>query len=163
MLEGSEYQRSIAPSLAERLGLGLGNSLANFMFLSVGSLAVAVPLTLVNILILAPLLLLWIPISRLVPDRFKWPSYVAIVAATLVLVFAVRSFANGWAFVLGPLGAPLSWLAVASGVFVGVWISRVGMKEREPAFRAAVMVLTAFYFVATMWALTGIEGQLSVI
>ncbi len=163
VLEGSEYHQSIAPSLAERLGLGLGNSLANFMFLAVGSLAVAVPLTLVNILILAPLLLLWIPISRLVPDRLKWPSYIAIVAATLVLVFAVRSFANGWAFVLGPLGAPLSWLAVASGVFVGVWISRIGMKEREPAFRAAVMVLTAFYFVATMWALTGIEGQLSVI
>ena len=162
-IEGSEYRRSIVPTLAERLGLGVGNSIANLAFLSVGSLAVAVPLTAVNILILAPLLLLWIPVARFVPERFKWPSYVGIVAAVLILIFGVRSFANGWAFVLGPLGAPLSWLAVGSAVFVGVWISRVGMSTREPAFRATVLVLSAFYFVAAMWALTGIESQLSVI
>jgi hypothetical protein len=161
--EGTDYRRSVTPSLADRLGLGVGNSLANFAFLSIGSLAVAAPLTLLNILILAPLLLIWVPISRFVPERFRWPSYVTVVTVALILIFGVRSFANGWAFVIGPLGAPLSWVAVAGAVFVGVWISRVGMKEREPAFRAAVMVVSAFYFVAAMWALTGIEGQLSVI
>jgi hypothetical protein len=161
--EATEYRKSVTPSLADRLGLGVGNSLANFAFLSIGSLAVAAPLTLLNVLILIPLLFVWIPISRFLPERFRWPSHVAIVTSALLLIFGVRSFANGWAFVLGPLGAPLSWLAIAGAVFVGVWISRVGMREREPAFRAAVMVVSAFYFVAAMWALTGIEGQLSVI
>lgn len=158
---GTVERRHISPTLLERLGLNGGSVVADLFLLAVGSLVGGGLLTVVNALVILPLLLVWIPISRFVPERLAWPAHAALVAAALALVIAVHSFANGLTFLIGPLASPSGWLAVVGGVFVGAWVSRVGLRDQEAISRGVALAICSFYFVAAMWTLGAIETHLT--
>ena len=163
VFESSGYHASVPVSVPERMGMGVGTIPLDIAFLAAGALLVAIPVTAINGMIVIPLLLIWYPISRLIPVRYRWPVHAGLVALVLVLVFAIKSFANSWALLMGPIGARLDWIGIAGAIFVGCWISRVGLRNEEGVFRAAGLVLGVFYFLAAMWALAGIEARLTLV
>ncbi|GEM_PF-5283434 len=163
VFQSSTDRGHVAASGIQNLGLGLGSPLVDLTILLIGSLLAGAVLTMINGFILLPLLFAWLPIGKLLPDRFNWIVYGGVVAAVLSLLFATRTFASNWMLLVRPLSQPSSALAVGGAVFVGYWVNRVGMREQEPVFRAAALALTAFYFIAAMWAIGGIENRLTLI
>ncbi len=160
---GTRYRPSVAPSLSSRLGLDSGNPFVDLLMLTAGALMAAIPLTFINALFVVPLLLIWLPISLVVPERLRWFVYIAVVSLVMALVFVARTFASHWTFVVGSLGWPVNLAAVVAAVFVGVWISRVGMGDQDNGFRVAALTISAFYFISAMSALALLETHLTLI
>ncbi|HZT96251.1 MAG TPA: hypothetical protein VFB34_05385 [Chloroflexota bacterium] len=162
-LEASSYQRRVSLSVVNRLGLGVGNPALDAVFLIAGSLMAALGLTIANALVVVPLILLWFPISRVVREPLNWRVYTALVALVLLVTMGVPTFASHWVVLMAPLTSPLGLLGVAGGLFVGVWIAAVGLREQEMTIRAVAVTVASFYFLAAMWALAGIQSHLTTI
>lgn len=163
LIRATKYQHRVSPSLIDRAGMGVGNPWIDLFLIVAGSLMAAIPLTIINVLVLAPLFVLWFPVSRLIGDRFGWIIHTAIVGAALALLVEVRWQPNHWLVLMTPLGTPFGLIAVAGSIFVGVWISRVVLRDQEALSRVAVLVLVSFYFVAAMWTVGRIEGSMTLV
>ncbi|MDQ2744607.1 MAG: ABC transporter permease [Chloroflexota bacterium] len=159
-LEGTVYHRSQPPDLLTRLGLNIGNVWGNVLLVIFGSLAGGLALTVVNILLLAPLVPAWLLIRRVVPGSARWILFLAAITAWLAWVFAAHPSPPSFVFVIGALGIPYAWVAVAGSAFTSYWTGRFVMARQESSFRAAMMGLVALYFVAAMYAVIFIEAEL---
>jgi hypothetical protein len=161
--EGSEYQVKISPTLAQRWGLGVGNPLFDAITLLVIALAAGLPLTVINAGIVLALLAAWYPLEKLVPHKLAWPAYVGVVTIAFLLIFEAVPFASKLAFVIGGLGNPTAITAVAGGIFTGVWLSWRGMREEEPIYRAAVLVIAGLFIISAAWATGQVETHITMI
>jgi hypothetical protein len=160
IIEGAQYRAARSPSLAAQFGLNIGDTWADVALIVLGALGGAVPLTVINVLILVPLILIWLPIERIVPVKVRWLVYLAIIAFVLAIIFAASSSAPGFVFIVPAFGWPYGWLAVAGACFVSYWVGRFIFGRQESIFRAAAMALVAFYFVAAMYVAVMIQGEL---
>jgi len=158
-LVGTAYHRFAPPDLLTRLGLNLGALWGNIALILFGSLGAGLALTLVNIYLLVPLIVVWLLIRRL-PPRIRWPLFLAALALLLAWIFALGATVPDYVLVMTTLGVPSAWLAVAGGVVVAGWAGRYFLFRQESALRATAMALIALYFVAIMYAVIYIEGQI---
>ncbi len=158
-LVGTAYHRFAPPDLLTRLGLNLGALWGNIALVLFGSLGAGLALTLVNVYLLVPLIVVWLLIRRL-PPRFRWPLFLAAIALLLAWIFALGPTVPDYVLVMTTLGVPSAWLAVAGGVLVAAWSGRHFLFRQESALRATAMALIALYFVAIMYAVIYIEGQI---
>jgi len=158
-LVGTAYHHFAPPDLLTRLGLNLGALWGNIALVLFGSLGAGLALTLVNVYLLVPLIVVWLLIRRL-PPRFRWPLFLAALALLLAWIFALGPTVPDYVLVMTTLGVPSAWLAVAGGVVVAGWAGRYFLFRQESALRATAMALIALYFVAIMYAVIYIEGQI---
>lgn len=160
-IEGVSYRAAVEPTVAQRLGLGIGNSMIDLLLVAVGGLLGGALLVVANLLLVGPLVATWVPIQRFLPEFYRWPVYFLLVTTVLSAAFAIPSIANNWIFIVQPFGSPLGWIAVAGALFVGLWLSLYGLRRYEGPFRACAFVLFCFYFLATIWAAIGIQAEVS--
>ncbi len=161
--KASIYVTRSSPPLTTRMGLGQGPLVVDLVFLIFGSLVLALPLTFVNGFLIIPLMFTWFPISRLLPARVQFLALAVLVTSVLFLVFAVKSFANGWVLLLGPVGGHIEWLVLIGALFVGSWLSQVVLRRSEAVVRSSVFVAAAVYFMSAMWMISVIEGRLTAV
>jgi len=158
-LVGTVYHRFAPPDLLTRLGLNLGALWGNIALVLFGSLGAGLALTLVNVYLLVPLIVVWLLIRRL-PPRIRWPVFLVALGLLLAWIFALGPTVPDYVLVMTTLGFPSAWLAVAGGVVVAGWSGRYFLFRQESALRATAMALIALYFVAIMYAVMYIEGQI---
>ena len=151
-----------APTLWDRLGLGVANPVATLALVLAGGIGIGILATMANFLVVLALVLLYMVLARVVPSDRKWYLYPVVLAAALFLLLGVMGAPSPPIFVLGALpGGALGLLAlVASAVFVYI-LSRAYLYRIEDLFRAALMAFVAVYFVAFLHALTLIQDQVS--
>lgn len=159
VMDGSVY-RPEGPSVAHRLGLDNGNVWANILFVAVAALAAGALLAAANVPTLALLVLAWVPVSRLVPERARPAAYLTLVTLILAAIFALPPSPPAWVFAIPPLGRTDSLLAVAGGIAVSAWMGRRLLGDAEGVFRAAGMAFIALYFIASMGAALIVQGVL---
>jgi hypothetical protein len=163
----SKYRPAGTPTLAQRIGLGLGNPWEEVAVLLLGSVSFAILTTTVNILwvlMLTMVGILTIRILRWLPS--KWIVYACILASILFLVF------------VSP-GAPILFLDTmpASGLavfpfglmaFVAVlafvtFMATVPLRRVDDAYRAGLMAFVGVYFFAFVEAVVFIQQRLGYI
>jgi hypothetical protein len=159
-IEGTTFHPSRPANIVEKLGLNVGSLWGNVMLIMMGSLGGGAPLAVINILLLAPLMLLWFPISRFVPERWRLLTYLGVIAVALAYCFAISASAPWFVFVVPAFSPPYGWIAAAGGVFLAYWVGTRIFAHQDPVFRAFTMSVVAVYFVAVMYVVTVIQGEL---
>jgi hypothetical protein len=161
------YRTAVAPTLAQRIGLGLGNPWEEVAVLALGSLGFATLTTTVNILWVLALTLVGIITIRLLrwlPS--KWGVYACLLTCLLFLVFV-----SPGAPILFLSTMPASGLAVipfglmafgAELVFVA-FMGAVPLRRMDDAYRAGLMAFVGVYFFAFVEAVVFIQQQLGYI
>ncbi len=159
LLEGAIYHQALPPDLATRLGLNIGNVWENAVLVVLGSLAGGLVLAVVNAVLVALLILAWVPVSHLPWRRLRWPVYLALAGLLIALLIAAGSPSSVVLIMTGlvaPLEASYRWLAVAGASIVaccvGVWLRR-----QEPLLRAAGTAFSAIWFIATLYVALAIQ------
>jgi ABC-type dipeptide/oligopeptide/nickel transport system permease subunit len=160
LLQSSVWHPYEPPDLATRLGLNIGTLYGNIAFVIFGSLAFGAAFAAINLLAIAVLCLLWFPLGSLLPRRFAWPAYAAALTLGLLWLFARHADPPSGILIISGLGSPYGLLAALSGGFVAWWSGRWFFARQDALFRAASMAVTGFYFVAVMYAVVFIEGQI---
>jgi peptide/nickel transport system permease protein len=148
------------PDLATRLGLNIGNLYGNIAFVTFGSLAFGAAFTAVNLLAIAVLCLLWFPLGRLLPRRFAWPAYGIALTLALLWLFARHPDPPSGIFIISGLAWPYGMIAALGGGFIACWAGHWFFARQDAVFRAASMATSGLYFVAVMYAVLFIEGQI---
>jgi hypothetical protein len=147
-------------SIAAQFGLSSGNPWGVLAILLAVAAFGGAAVTVVNIFIVVPLIAAWLPVGRLISERYQWIAYSGVIGLALTLAFSVRTIVSSAALVIVPFRSHSGWLVAIGAVFVGYWIGRKALANQDAIFRAAGTVLMAFYFVGFMWALVGLEGGL---
>jgi peptide/nickel transport system permease protein len=158
-LVGTAYHPNASPDLLTRLGLNVGNIWGNLALIVFGALGGGIAIALVNVYLLAPLIAVWLVVRRM-PPLIRWPLFTIAIAGLLAYIFAVPATLPSWVLVMTALEVPYAWLTVAGAVFVSGWSSRYLLVRQESALRATAMALIGLYFVAAMYAVMYIEGQI---
>jgi hypothetical protein len=156
---GAAYHPNSSPDLLTRLGLNVGNIWGNIALIVFGALGGGIALALVNVYLLAPLIVVWLVVRRM-PPLIRWPLFTIAIAGLLAWIFAVPSTLPSWVLVMTALGVPNAWLTVVGAVFVSGWSGEYLLARQESALRATAMALIGLYFVAAMYAVMYIEGQI---
>jgi peptide/nickel transport system permease protein len=160
VLESSMRHLYRPPDLATHLGLNIGNLYGNIAFVIFGSLAFGAVFVAINLLAIAVLCLLWLPLGRFLPRRQAWPGYAIALALGLLWLFARHPDPPSGILIISGLGSPYGLIAALGGGFVAWWAGRWFFARQDSLFRAASMAMSGFYFVAVMYAVTFIEGQI---
>jgi hypothetical protein len=160
LLQSSVWHPYQPPDLATRLGLNIGNLLGNIAFVLFGSLAFGGAFAALNLLAIAALCLLWFPTGRLLPRGLAWTGYAIALTGGLLWLFARAPDPPSGIFIISGLGWPYGLLAAVGGGFVAWWTGRWFFARQEAVFRAVSMAAAGFYFVAVMYAVIFIEGQI---
>jgi hypothetical protein len=160
LLQSSVSHPYQPPDLATRLGLNVGNLYGNIAFVILGSLVFGAAFAAINLLAIGALCLLWFPLGRLLPRRLAWPSYAIALTLGLLWLFARQPDPPSGIFIISGLGWPYGLIAALGGGFVAWWAGRWPFTRQDAVFRAASMATTGFYFVAVMYAVIFIEGQI---
>jgi hypothetical protein len=159
-LETSVYGAARPPDLATRFGLNIGNPWVNLALIVFGAAAGGAALTLANVFVLAGLVMVWLGIQRLVPQRFRWFLYVALTGLTVTWLFVLRPSPPSYVLGISRLGEPYGWIAAGGGVFLSLCTGRYLARDRDGALRAALMACASLYFVAVMQAALLIQAEL---
>jgi hypothetical protein len=163
----STYRSAGTPTLAQRIGLGLGNPWEEVAVLLLGSLGFATLTTTVNILWVLMLTLvgiLTIRVFRWLPS--KWLVYACVLACILFLVFVSPGApilfldtmpASGLAVM--PFGL-MAFIAVLAFV---TFMAAVPLRRVDDAYRAGLMAFVGVYFFAFVEAVVFIQQRLGYI
>jgi hypothetical protein len=154
------YGQVQSQSPTARLGLAPGDPWFDIVFLLVASAMAAAGLTLINVIVLAPLTASWFVLARLPGERWKWGAFITIVGAGLLVVFGVNTWASRWALIIQPQGGLAGVVVVVGGAFCGVLLSRWLLRDADAVFRAVGIAVPAMYFIAFMWALVKVQAAL---
>lgn len=163
----SEYRSTGGPTLAQRVGLGLGNPWEEIGLLVLGALGFATLTTTVNILWVLGLTavgVLTVRLFRWLPS--KWLVYACLLTSLLFLVFV-----SPGAPILFLDTMPASGLAVlpfglmAFGAVLGfvTFVGEVPLKRIDDAYRAGLMAFLGVYFFAFVEAVVFIQQRLGYI
>ncbi len=163
----SEYRSASGPTLAQRVGLGLGNPWEEIGLLVLGALGFATLTTTVNIIWVLGLTavgVLTIRLFRWLPSR--WLVYACVLAVLLFFVFV-----SPGAPILFLDTMPASGLAVlpfglmAFGAVLGfvTFVGEVPLKRIDDAYRAGLMAFLGVYFFAFVEAVVFIQQRLGYI
>lgn len=149
-----------APSVWQKLGLGLANPLLNLLVLIIGALAVGLLLAVVNILMVFALIAVYFVLSRLLANRWKWVAYITTLAVGLYWLFATLNAPDPPIIFLTGLSGVTALVAIAGMVVVLVVLGLTILRRMEDFYRAALMAFVSLYFIAFLQALITVQGQI---
>jgi hypothetical protein len=163
----ARYRSATGPTLAQRVGLGLGNPWEEIGLLVLGALGFATLTTTVNIfwvLGLTVMGILTVRLLRWLPS--KWLVYACVLAAILFAVFV-----SPGAPILFLDTMPADGLAVlpfglmAFGAVLGfvTFVGEVPLRRIDDAYRAGLMAFVGVYFFAFVEAVVFIQQRLGYI
>jgi hypothetical protein len=165
--EDTRRRSGVEPSLAQRLGLGLGNPWEDLAVLVVTSAGIAAITTTINILIVFGLALLgFFAVKLLSRVPGKWALYGLVLGLALYLTFVSP---GGPTIVLTPMPSmglralPFGLLAAAAAAAAMTWLGVVALRRIEDVYRAGLMALTGVYFFAFVEAIVFIQQRLGYI
>jgi len=165
VLEGALYHPVRAPDLLTRLGLNIGNVLANLALLTFGALSIGIVLTVLNAFWLLPLIPVW-TVVRCLGTRLCWPVYALTIGLLMAYGLFVPHYPSlyllGVSNLVGPvILSPLNrGLIVSGAVIASYWLVATLLRRQEAWLRAAVMGVTALSFVLVIYAELFIQSQL---
>jgi hypothetical protein len=165
--EEVSYRPDDRPTLAQRLGLGLGNPWETVGVLVVSSLGVAVLTTVGNLLMILVLAvggLLAVRLLRPVPGR--WLVYAVLVTAALYVSFVAPGGPILFLSTMPSMGlaaVPFGLIAAGGALLFVSWTGTIALKRMEDPFRAGLMVIFGVYFFAFVEAIVFIQQRLGYI
>jgi ABC-type dipeptide/oligopeptide/nickel transport system permease subunit len=158
----SQFHPAQSPDLLTRFGLNIGTLWQNILFVILGSLAVGAGAALVNLLIPAALVGIWLLLSRMFRGRLLWSVYFLVICGALLYLFA-RADQPGYVQVISGLGSPVNWIAVIGGMLFSWWTGFLALRQQDAVIRASGIALACIYFVGVMWAVVWVQSQMTVI
>lgn len=159
-IESARYHPAQPPNLLTRLGLNIGSLWANLGFLVVGSLVAASFYTLSNAgLVLALLFAFWL-FCHWVPAGWRLGIHGLLVAVVFVYVFVLQPSPPPFVLSITALGAITGWIAILSGLAIGLWTDLCFISRLDAVFRAAMLVIVPLYCVAFVYAITIVQAEI---
>ncbi|HEY8687132.1 MAG TPA: hypothetical protein VIO57_16140 [Chloroflexota bacterium] len=161
------YRTASGPTLAQRVGLGLGNPWEEIALLVLGALGFATLTTTVNILwvlVLTAVGILTIRLFRWLPS--KWLVYACVLAILLFFVFVSPGAPILFLDTLPATGlAVLPFGLMAFGAVLGfvIFVGEVPLRRIDDAYRAGLMAFFGMYFFAFVEAVVFIQQRLGYI
>jgi hypothetical protein len=161
------YRTASGPTLAQRVGLGLGNPWEEIALLVLGALGFATLTTTANILwvlVLTAVGILTIRLFRWLPS--KWLVYACVLAVSLFFVFVSPGApilfldtmpANGLAVL------PFGLMAFGAVLGFVTFVGEVPLRRIDDAYRAGLMAFFGMYFFAFVEAVVFIQQRLGYI
>lgn len=159
-IESARYHSGQPPDLLTRLGLNIGSLWANLGFLVVGSLVAATFYTLSNVgLVLALLFAFWL-FSHWVPAGWRLGMHGLLVTVVFLYVFVLQPSPPPFVLSITALGAFTGWIAILSGLALGLWTDLCFFRRLDAVFRAAMLVIVPLYCVAFVYAITIVQAEI---
>ena len=164
VFESSDYRTAIEPSLAQRLGLGLGNPWGSVGLLLLGGFGFAVLTTTVNLLWVLGLTALGVVtlrVFRWLPTR--WWVCSCVLACALFLVFVAPGAPILFLDTLPSSGlpvAPFGFMAFAAVLAFVTFVSTVPLRRVDEAYRVGLTAYAGMYFFAFLEAVIFIQQRL---
>jgi len=165
--ETAGFRRASQPSLAERLGLGLGDPWGQLAILVVSAFGIAVLTTVVNILAvfgLAVVGLFSVRLFRRVPG--KWALCGVLLTAGLYVLFVDPGAPTLFLSTIPAMGltaVPFGLLACAGALAFVLWLGAVVLRRVEDLYRAGMMAALGVYFFAFVEAIVFIQQRIGYI
>lgn len=151
-------------SLADRLGLGLGNPLVGLIVLTVSALALAVLASVANIITIAVVAAIGMIVLRLMrPLPGRWYVYIVLVTVALFVIFVKPGGLTLFLSTMPSLGlstVPFGILATLAVLALLIWLSRTVLHRIDDVFRAGLLVLAGVYFFAFLETVVFVQQQL---
>jgi hypothetical protein len=166
-LQASSYRSAVTPTLAQRIGLGLGNPWEEVAVLVLGSLGFATLTTTVNILWVLALTLigiLTVRFLRWLPS--KWVVYACLLTCVLFLVFVSPGAPVLFLGTMPDSGlaiTPFGVMAFGADLAFVTFMGTVPLRRIDDAYRAGLMAFVGVYFFAFVEAVVFIQQQLGYI
>jgi hypothetical protein len=161
------FRKSVEPTLAQRLGLGLGNPWAELAVLLVGALGVATLTTTMNILLVIAIGFVgWLALRLLNRVRSRWVIYACLLTLALYYVFVNPGgplFFLDTIPSLGLAAMPFGFIAAAGALGFMSWVGSVALKRIDDMYRAGIMAYLGVYFFAFLEAAVFIQQRLGYI
>jgi hypothetical protein len=146
------------PNVWARFGLGVANPIGDFLVLLAGGVAMAILITVGNILLLLALLAAYLLLIRMIDARWRWYAYTLGLAVMLYLAIIVLGAPSPPIFGFSAFSTTLGLLAMAGMIVFVLLISRTWLRRLDDTYRAAGMAFLALYFVSFLQALTIVQG-----
>lgn len=159
-IQASALRPAVGPPLAAQLGINVGNMWLDILLLFGTAAIGACFVTIVNALVVLPLILAWYPVAKIPQKALRWPVYLALLAVVSVAGFAVRSPFSKAILLIPTFPSPYGWWVVIGALATGYWIGWRTLANEEAIFRAATTTISAIYFVAFMWVLGTVEAAI---
>ena len=163
----SQSRGNIQPTIAQRLGLGLGNPWGELAVLLISSLGFATLTATMNIILVLTIGFVgWLALRLLRSVRSKWVVYACLLTLALYYIFVAPGgplFFLDTIPSLGLAAMPFGFIAAAGALgFVG-WVGGVGLKRVDDVYRAGIMAYLGVYFFAFLEAAVFIQQRLGYI
>jgi hypothetical protein len=163
----TEYRTGVSPTLAQRLGLGLGNPWAELAVLLVGALGVATLTTTMNIVLVIVIGFGgWLALRLLSRVRSRWVIYTCLLTLVLYYVFVTPGgplFFLDTIPSLGLAAMPFGFIAAVGALGFVSWVGSVALKRIDDVYRAGIMAYLGVYFFAFLEAAVFIQQRLGYI
>lgn len=164
LFESSSHRPYTRPTIAQRLGLGLGDPWEEMAILVVSALGVATLVTTTNILLVIAMALAGILMMRLlrrVPGR--WTIYGCVLAVALYLAFVGPGGPTIFLGTIPSMGIqaePFGLLATAGALFFTSWTGYFALRRIDDVYRAGIMAYLGVYFFAFLESAVFIQQRL---
>lgn len=165
--ELSTFRHSSQPTLAQRLGLGLGNPWSELALLAVTSIGVAALTTVGNIILVFALALLGLVAMRLLrPLPGRWLIYTLLLSGVLYLTFVAPGGPILFLSTIPSMGlgaVPFGVIAALGALAFMGWMGLVAMRRLEDLYRAGLMAVLGVYFFAFVEAIVFLQQRIGYI
>lgn len=157
------------PTLAQRLGLGLGNPWGDVTILLIGAVMMAAIATTANILVVLALGFGGLCLMRLLgAARFRWAIYAVVLSGVLFLVFVMPGEPSVFLALvtmpsIGLSAVPFGLMAVLGSFCVVSLVGHGALRQVDDVFRIGIMAFLGVYFFAFAEAAVFMQQQLGYI
>jgi hypothetical protein len=163
----SQSRSTVQPTVAQRLGLGLGNPWGELAILLVSALGLATLTATLNIiLVLAIGFVGWLALRLLSRVRSRWTVYACLLTLALYYIFVTPGgplFFLDTIPSLGLAAMPFGFIAAAGALGFVSWVGGVGLRRIDDVYRAGIMAYLGVYFFAFLEAAVFIQQRLGYI
>jgi hypothetical protein len=163
----TQFRKSFAPTLAQRLGLGLGNPWAELAILLIGALGVATLTTTMNIILVIVIGFFgWLSLRLLSSVRSRWAIYAGLLTLALYYIFVTPGgplFFLDTIPSLGLAAMPFGFVAAVGALGFVSWVGSVALRRIDDVYRAGIMAYLGVYFFAFLEAAVFIQQRLGYI
>jgi hypothetical protein len=158
------YRPSTGPTLAQTLGLGLGNPWEELGILLVGGLSLATLVTTANIiLVMVAGFIGWVTLRPLNRLQSRWIIYAGMLTFVLYYFFVAPGgplFFLDTIPSLGLAAMPYGFIACVAALMFVVWVGLTALKRIDDVYRAGIMAFLGVYFFAFLETVVFIQQRI---
>lgn len=164
VFESSLYRKAAAPTLAQRLGLGLGDPWEEAGVLAAGTICLATVAATFNILIVLALTLAGLGLLYLLGKRRgRWLLFTAYLSLALFATFVTPGVPTLFLTPITDLGfaaIPFGLVATGGSLMLVSFVGQTALRRTDDIYRAGIMAFLGVYFFAFLESAVFVQQHL---